>query len=184
MAERSISPEQLKRLHTLWAMLCRHAHIDPQDRDARLGWFTGAVGRPVTSSKQLTRDEATGLITEIQKHLPPELLTRRRPDRRTARSYGTAGRRKQGAGSREQEKTIDLIDAPTWKLLGKLLADLGWDRARLDAFVISPHGPQRLATLADANKVIWALKQMVRRKSKIENRKSAAGIQSAAEVSP
>lgn len=175
MPEPFISGPQLKRLHTLWGLLCRHAHIPPEDRDARLGWFTGAVGRPVTSSKQLTLEEAKGLINEIQKHLPPELVRknpRRRPDRRTAQSYGTAGRRGQSQG-----KTIDLIDATTWNVLRGLLARAGWTQERLDAFVRSPHGPGRLATMADANKVIWALRNILRRAKKLATRHAPLGTQ-------
>ncbi len=161
MPEQLISRPKLKRLHTLWGMFCRRAQIDPQDRAARLGWLTGAVGRPVQSSKELTRAEADLALSAIQAYLPPEMVRHTRPSRERARAYGTAGRKNTQGG-----KTIDLIDKPTWKLLEELMHVLGWDRARLDAFVVSQHGPKRLVTMGDANKVIWAFKQMLRRKAK------------------
>lgn len=160
----SISAAQLKRLHTLWAMLCRQAHIDPQDRGARLGWFTGAVGRPVQSSKELTREEAIGLINEIQKHLPAELLrkTRRRGGREISHARGTAGRR----GS-PPSKEIVLPGAEDWAKLDAVLRSLGWDQQRLAAFLRVRTGPlggrDKIYSLNDFNKVLWPLEAIERR---------------------
>jgi hypothetical protein len=51
-------------------------------------------------------------------------------------------------------------------LLDRLLGRLGWTRERLDAFLRSRKSPVRsgaIRTLAEANRVIWALKRMLRR---------------------
>jgi len=160
----SISPEQLKRLHTLWAKLCQQAHIDPRDRGARLGWFTGAVGRPVHSSKQLTREEAMGLINEVQKHLPAELLTkrRRRGGREISQARGTAGRKGQPAS-----KEIILPGAEDFAKLDAVLRRLEMDQQRLAAFLRAPSSPLRgrdkIYSLADLNEVLWALEGIERR---------------------
>ncbi len=168
MAEQPISGAQLKRLQTLWGLewrrRCQTANLPELARDAassrivRITWAMGLLDRRVESFKELTAREAVKLLDELQKELPPEMLQRRRPDRRTAKSYGTAGRK-----NSKTDKTIDLIDAPTWRLINTLLEKVGWTRAQLDAFVLSPHGPKHLITLDHANKVIWAMKNMLRR---------------------
>jgi hypothetical protein len=150
----------LKRLQTLWGLFCRQSQLDAKDRAARLGWLAGAVGRQLGSAKELTVEEAVTAIQAIQKHLPPELLRRKRPERRLAYAYGTAGRR--GVDS----KTVRMADADTWSLIDRLLGQLGWTRDRLDAFIRSSKSPLRgrlISTLGDANRVIWALKGMLRR---------------------
>jgi hypothetical protein len=150
----------MKRLQTLWGLFCRQSQLDPKDRAARLGWLAGALGRQLGSTKELTVEEAITAIQAIQKHLPPELLRRKRPERRLAHAYGTAGRR--GADA----KTVRMADADTWSLIDRLLGQLGWTRDRLDAFIRSsksPLGGRLIQTLGDANRVIWALKSMLRR---------------------
>jgi cytochrome c2 len=51
------------------------------------------------------------------------------------------------------------------------LTRLGWDQARLEAFLRSPKSPTRgrtaIRTLADANKVHWALKHLSPRKEQL-----------------
>ncbi len=61
---------------------------------------------------------------------------------------------------------IELVDAPTLELLHRLLGQLGWTRERLDAFLHSSKSPVRsgvIRTMAEANRVIWSLKRMLRR---------------------
>jgi hypothetical protein len=70
-----------------------------------------------------------------------------------------------GRRGHEQEE-IRLVDAATLALLDRLLGRLGWTRERLDAFLRSRKSPVRsgaIRTLAEANRVIWALKRMLRR---------------------
>lgn len=158
-----INVKQMKRLQTLWGMFARQANLDVKDRDARLDWVSRTVGRQISSCRELSVSEASVAINAIQQLLPPELVTRKRPSRETARAYGTAGRR----GS--DEKEVRLADAETWRLLDGLLAKLGWTRGRLDAFLRSSKSPVRshaIRTLAEANRVIWSLKGMARRRER------------------
>jgi hypothetical protein len=155
-----ITGKQMKRLQTLWGFFCRQASLDAKDREARLNWVADAIGRKISSFRELSDGEANTAIDAIQKLLPPELLKRTRPSRRLAKDYGTAGRR-----GHEQEE-IRLVDAATLALLDRLLGQLGWSRERLDAFLHSSKSPVRsgaIRTLAEANRVIWALKRMLRR---------------------
>jgi len=157
MTASPITGKQTKRLHTLWGLFCRQSNLDAKDRAARLDWVADAIGRHVASFRELAASEANIAIDAIQKLLPPELLKRKRPSRRLAKDYGTAGRR-----GHEQEE-IRLVDAPTLALLDRLLGQLGWTRERLDDFLRSRKSPVRsgaIRTLAEANRVIWALKRM------------------------
>ena len=160
-----ISGKQLKRLQTLWGLFCRQANRDAKDRAGRLEWVADAIGRQLSSFRELAADEANVAINAIQKQLPPELLRSTRPSRRTAHAYGTAGRK-----SGQKPTEMRLVDAPTLELLNQLLARLGWTRERLDAFLRSRKSPVRsgrIVTLAEANRVIWSLKGMDRRQESL-----------------
>ena len=157
----TITGKQLKRLQTLWGLFCRQSNRNAKDRAARLEWVADAIGRQISSFRELAADEANIAINAIQKQLPAELLRNNRPSRRTAHAYGTAGRK-----SGEKSTEVRMVDAPTLELLNQLLARLGWTRERLDAFLRSHKSPVRsgrIATLAEANRVIWSLKGMARR---------------------
>jgi hypothetical protein len=154
----------MRRLQTLWGLFARQAQLEAKDREARIGWVAGAVGRQITSFKELTAAEAKTAIDAVQKHLPPELV-KARASRRTARAYGTAGRRTSAHLSGE----VRMADPGTLQLLANLCTALGWGRERLDAFLRSPKSPVRggtIRTLADANRVIWFLKSLLRREKK------------------
>ncbi len=87
---------------------------------------------------------------------------KRRPSRETARAYGTAGRK-----SAQKSAEVRMADAGTLQLLANLCTALGWGRERLDTFLRSPKSPVRsgaIRTLAEANRVIWVLKGMLRRR--------------------
>lgn len=160
MTTATINGKQMKRLQTLWGLFCRQSNLDAKDRDARLGWVGGAIGRQLSSFRDLTAVEAKTAIDAIQKHLPAELLTKRRPSREMARAYGRAGRKGQRGGE------LRMVDAPTLELLDRLLGQLGWTRERLDGFLRSSKSPVRsgrIRTLAEANSVIWVLKSLLRR---------------------
>ena len=135
-------------------------------RTERLAWASDIVRRPLASFYELTSDEAARLIDFMKRALGQEVTPaiqsfyRRRPDRDQARAYGTAGRR--GNASKE----IRLVDAPTLELVDRLVNQLGWTRTRLEAFLQSKSSPVpggAIRTLPQANRVIWALKNMLRR---------------------
>ena len=142
-------------------------------RNARLAYISSKIGRQIGSASELTQGEANPAIDAMQGALPAEALRRRaRPSMSQARAWGTAGRKKAGT------KEIRFPDAQTFALLDHLLGELGWDRARLDAFLRSPKSPVRggvIRTLADANRIIWVLKGMLRRR----DRRSAPGMEAA-----
>jgi len=169
----SISKRQLIRLHVLWGLFCAQARLDARNREARLGWIGGAVGRSLGSCSELTKAEAKVAIDAMEKHLPGEAVQHRRPSKRLAQAYGTAGRK----GNKEAE--IRLIDADTWRLVDTLLGRLGWDRERLDRFLRSYKSPVpggQLRTLAQANKVIWALKSFLRREAQKKTESEAVAV--------
>jgi hypothetical protein len=151
---------QLVRLHTLWGLFCRQSNLDAKDRAARLEWVAGTIGRPISSFGELSADEANTATDAIQKQLPSELVTRKRPSRRLAQAYGTAGRRS------ESSNEIQMVDGPTSELLDRLRDQLGWSHERLDSFLKSKHSPIRsgaIRTLGEANRVVWVLKSLLRR---------------------
>src|ERR1700730_12530301 len=123
-----ISPPQMRRLQTLWGLFCSQAQLDPKDREARLHWATDAIGHQVDSFRKLSSAEAGTVIDAVQSHLPAEVVQQRRPSRRLAQAYGTAGRRGR------VEKEVRLVDAGTFRKLDALLRSLGWTRERFDAF--------------------------------------------------
>lgn len=47
-------------------------------------------------------------------------------------------------------------------LIASLQAKLGWDQARFDAFVDRQLHGKPIRSMADANRIIWPLKRMVR----------------------
>jgi len=163
MAEACITPRQLRRLQTLWGIFCRQLGLGrPGDtREARLAWVGGQIGRQISSCKDLSRAEAERAIDALQACLPPELVKHRRLGRGEARALGTAGRR-QGAS-----KVARPAGPEELRHIEELLAKLGWDNRRLEAFLRSRSGPLRgravIRTLADANRVRWALKALLKR---------------------
>jgi hypothetical protein len=165
-------PSQLRALHSLFHLYApRFLDASNGDagsdgaRSARLAWASGIVGRELSSFNELRPDEAAQLIELMKKALgqevnPAKRPRQRRPARDLAHAYGTSGRRN------ETSTEIHLVDAPTLELLDRLLAQLGWTRERLDAFLKSRKSPVRsgvIRTLADANKIIWCLKSLLRR---------------------
>ena len=133
-------------------------------RTQRLAWASGIIGRELSSFTELSMKEAALLIDTLKRALgqkvnPPS--RRPRPDRDQAHAYGTAGRHGQSA------KEIQLVDDATLELITDLVMQLGWNAERMTAFLrsrVSPVPSGAVRTLAEANRVIWALKNMLRRK--------------------
>jgi hypothetical protein len=163
-----LSSAQLSALHSLihfYAPRFLGQAGITMDRGERLAWASDIVGRPLESFSALNAEEATRLIELMKRALGQEVKPAmrrsfwRRPDRDQAQAYGTAGRRSSGS------KEIKLVDAPTLALIDKLLSQLGWSQIRFDAFLKSRNSPVRngaIRTLAEANRVIWALRNMLR----------------------
>jgi len=170
----NLSPSQLTALHSLFH-LYEPRFLDATNggdrssdaRSARLAWASGTIGRELSSFNDLQPGEAALLIEIMKKALGQEInpakRPRQRPGRDLALAYGTSGRR--GETSNE----IRLVDAPTLELLDRLRGELGWTRERLDAFLHSKHSPVHggaIRTLAEANRVVWVLRALLRRRGK------------------
>ena len=152
-------------LHVLYRQLAARAGGDPEDRAARLGWCSHEIGRSVSSFASLSIEEAGQLIDRLKHELGQDSRDsrRRRPARQAAQAYGTSGRR----GRSETE--IRLADADTLGLLHRLREELGWTLEQLHFFLHSHRSPVKsgaIRTLAEANRVIWAFKGMLRQRNK------------------
>lgn len=161
---------QLTALHSLFRLYApRFLGTARIERTERLAWASDRVGRSLASFSELHADEAARLIDLMKGLLGQRVIAPsrkaaqskwRRPDRDQAHAYGTAGRR----SSSSNERTM--VDAPTLALLDRLRAQLGWNPARLEAFLRSKNSPLSggvIRTLQDANGVIWAMRKMLRR---------------------
>jgi len=172
MGNGKLSQSQLTALHSLFNLYAPHivntangGAGSADARTARLTWASGIIGRELTSFNELMSDEAAQLNETMKKALgqeinPAKRSRQRRPGRDLAHAYGTAGRRS------DSSNQIQMVDAPTLELLDRLREQLGWTRERLDSFLHSKHSPLRsgaIRTLAEANRVIWVLKSLLRR---------------------
>jgi len=165
----------MKRLQTLYGKLCAHTD-QPNKREARLGWASALVMRPIASFKDLTRDDARHLIDTLQGQLGiPETQPRRRQrlGRDAARKAGTEGRR--GYESKE----ITMAGPAEIARIQHVMDLIGWDQAQLESWLHSPHSPLRnkaagqIRSLADANRVWWALKGMAVAQGKWQDRRQS-----------
>lgn len=155
----------------LWVPSPNFVPVDASPRVKRIASASAVVGRTIASFSELTSDEAGVLIDALKKALgqkvtPPR--SSRRPDRDQARAYGIAGR------SDNDSKEIRMVDDATLELMDNLRAKLGWSQGRLDAFLKSNSSPVRggaIRTLNQANRVIWALKNMMRRAGSVSSNK-------------
>jgi hypothetical protein len=170
MATETITPAQLRTLQTLFGKYVSSS-LDASTGDpraARLEWASQNIARPIGSFKELRADEAARLIDALKvslgqeiKHIPRRAWRRPR-SREAAEAAGRHGRRNHVveiamlAGPEDFDKIDDLREAA------------GMSREQLDLFLRGPKSPTRggaIRTLADANKLIWALKGMARRRA-------------------
>jgi hypothetical protein len=163
----SIYPSQLRALQTLFGTYARRS-FDLSDGDLRaerLSWASQNVGRALTSFKELCADEATQLIEMLKLALGQETKpTWRRPrNRRAALAFATHGRKNRSV-------KVEMIATPAdIEEIQGLRKHVGiteegfeiWLRSRSSP--ISQRPEPRLRTLADCNRVRWALKAMLRR---------------------
>jgi hypothetical protein len=131
------------------------------DREERLRWAGQNIGRTVSSFKELSSAEAAHLIDLLKGAMGQYSPPRPRPSRERAHDMGTAGRRSAARDLLVMASQDDLA------LLQRDLDELGWDQARLTAFLAAPSSPLKhgsaIRTLADVNKVHWALKNILAR---------------------
>lgn len=192
MAENSISAAQLKRLQTLWGIHWKTVALDGFSHNAdgaasrlgRLGWIAGVIGRQLESAKDLTRAEVIRVLDALAKLVPAHLVKknqRRRGGREISHARGTAGRKGQPGG-----KEIIMPGAEDYAKLDAALRSLEWNQERLAAFLRARTGPLRgrttIYTLADLNRVLWALEGIERRKKKSASVESAKSVDALEEV--
>ena len=154
-----ITKPQLGRLQTLFSQFSHHEIGVGTSREERLGWASLRLRKPVSSFSDLTSDDAGWLIDQIQTQLGVKAPAkpRKRLDRDQARRAGIDGRHdgQEFSSAPEMASSADLATIESY------YARLGWERAQFS-----------IATVADANRVRWALKGMLQHAGKWEDRGS------------
>lgn len=161
------SPLQIRRLQTLYsAAIARELGADGS-REARLVWASSAAGREVHSFSDLTSAEANDLIDNLQTSLGQqsgERIPGFRLDRDRAQAAGVEGRRKY------RGSVATLASADDLRRIDDAISRLGWTKSRFETWLLSPSSPLRgstaIRTLAQANRVWWALKNILKREGK------------------
>lgn len=158
----TITGPQLRALQSL-AARCFSNDGDP--RAARLAWVSQQLGRPVASFKELRADEGARLIETLKTRLGQPLTPRRRRPhtRDAAMAAGTHGRK-------NITVTVPILAGPDdLARVDRMRAAIGmsvegfegWLRSRSSP--IGPRSEARIYTVAEANRIYWALKSMARR---------------------
>jgi hypothetical protein len=163
----NISRAQVRVLQSLWSAYARHS-LDAGDGDpraARLAWGSALVGRELASFRDLHADEAARLIELLKQALGQEVKPHwRRPrDRESARAAGRHGRKGVPieipvlAAPEDVARVHELRERVGMSLEGFE----AWLRSRSSP--LGRFGDATLRTVADCNKVLWALKALLRR---------------------
>lgn len=157
----NITTPQLRRLQVLYKQYEAHSLDTGTTREDRLTWASARIGRTIASFSDLDLEEGKKLIDGLQNALGvklPSKTPRRRQTRRDGEKAGTEGRHDQ------IHDEVTLVGDKDIRRIQGEMDRLGWDQARLDAFLASPRGPNArrttILTLGDANRVYWALKRM------------------------
>jgi len=150
----------------LYSQLSRKEIGVGADRASRLDWATERLHKPVTSFSALTADDAGFLIDSIQQELGVKVPLKARPRRDQARRAGLDGRH----DGQEYSDAPQMATPEDLALIQSLKEQLGWNELNFTNFINSPRSPlsrradKLIRTTSDANKVIWALKRIVRQK--------------------
>lgn len=161
--------DQIVALQTLYSEWSKHtigAAGDP--RSARLEWASQNIGHAVSSFADLTLDEARRLIDRLKGSMGQQIGERPHPWRKVrsrdrAHAAGTAGRRDGNS------QLLQIASADDLARIDEALARLGWSRDRYEAWLRSASSPLNgkescaIRTVAEANRVWWALKNMLKR---------------------
>jgi hypothetical protein len=171
-----LSKTQLVRLQTLYAQFARREIGMGTSREERITWASTRLRRPISSFSDLSSTDAGFLIDGLQEYLGVKAPAkpRKRLDREQARRAGTDGRH----DGQEFASAPQLASAADLATIENYYTRLGWGRAQFDAWLRSPRSPLKhksqptISTMADANRVRWALKGMLRYAGKWEERGS------------
>lgn len=165
----SVTGDQVKILQTLWTQWQRHALLEDEDpRAARLKWASECTGRLITSFSLLSKEEARSLIDRLKESMGLSLTEKPKPWRRInsrdrAQAAGTAGRKN------VQSSFIQMASPDDLARIDEAIRRLGWTRDRYEAWLRSSSSPVSskdgvsVRTVAEANKIWWALKAILRR---------------------
>lgn len=169
MTAKSLSPRPLCALQTLFSMYAARS-LDVVSADARrerLDWARRNVGRGISSFRDLTDTEAGALIDLLKRALGQETMPANRVRSRRPRSL--AGARAAGTeGRRDFSGAVSIATAEDLAPIDAMRQRLGWSRETFETWLRSPSSPLKrpdatLRTLADCNRVRWALKALLKR---------------------
>ncbi len=166
-AEDRISRRQLRALQTLFGLYARRSIEAAADaRTVRLEWASKSLGRAIASFSELRGGEAAQLISTLKQSLGQESrrAPRRRPGREAALAAGTHGRknRRVDVEMMATRKDIEAVD--------EMRQRLGMTQEDFESWLKSSSSPiggravPALRTVADCNRVRWALKAMLKRR--------------------
>jgi hypothetical protein len=164
-----LSAPQLKRLQALYAQYSRRSIDLDSSRECRLAWAAQQLGHPVESFSALSKSSASYLIEQLMGAMGIASSKPRRP-RRNDHAAGTEGR------SSDVSSTVTLATQQDLDRITTARSRLGWTQEQFDAWLRSARSPLakkvngvrvpptriELRTLAQTNRVWWALKQMLK----------------------
>lgn len=150
-----ITTAQLCKLQTLWGQRMHAAGVSDQDeaRDLRYQFIAQATSGRAHKTKELSYADARLILQLLSGQ-----GTLRIADGEAAWAAGNHGRR-------DVDQAADVLAGEQQFAFLRVLRDeLGWDQARLDAFIAHQLGGRPIRTMGNCNKVAWALKAILRRK--------------------
>jgi hypothetical protein len=154
----------MKTLQTLWSVYSHRFDCpDGDPRAARLEWASQHLGRSIDSFRDLTGFEAARLIDALKLAVGQEVNVPRKPprDRQSAIARGTHGRKGRVIPIAVLATPDDLSE------ISALRERVGLTQEQFEAWLGSRRSPTHrrrvLRTVADCNRVRWALKAMLRR---------------------
>ncbi len=158
MTDSPISKKQLTKAQVLFAQWLKLTGVVAADpRPLRLEWVSILLKRPVGSFAELTMKEAKLAIDTLNISLGDQA---RRYDRTTAQRMGTDGRKHSRSNSATLASAADL------DRIQSALTRLSWSREKFEKWLASPRSPLRgrleVRTQADANRVWWGLKRIMK----------------------
>lgn len=159
-------PVQLTALQTLYSRFSDKfpAETGEGSREERLAWASRQIGREIASFKALRAEEAAELIEFLKQALGQDTIAPpRRRNREAAMARGTAGRK-------GKVEAIAIMAGPEdFREIDHMRERLGWTKEQFDSWMRSRKSPNggrgaSLRTIADCNRVRWALKAMLLRR--------------------
>jgi hypothetical protein len=155
-------------VQTLWSQYARRSldvlptsgvFARENDRLQRLAFIEGVVRRKINSTKELSSPEAIRVISALNQTLG--LAAHQRRSREAGNAAGTHGRRADGG------RSVQIAGGDDLARIERAYKRLGWDEKRFNAWLMGDNSPigkkPGIQTVADANRVWWALKRFLKR---------------------